>query len=159
MRSPTERSIKLLKKRGYVAEVCEKWLMIPDHPAGGIRKDLFGCDIAAIDPTGEMPPLMVQTTSSGVSARLAKLKEIPALVGWLKFGCLLEAHGWTTRKKKGREYWVGRIELAQLDFLSEIIFIRQEDVWSSHPKRQKTFKPGESHLQGTTLGGLYGGSK
>lgn len=74
-------------------------------------------------------------------------------------GGILEAHGWTTRKRDGREYWVGRIELAHLDALGEITFIRQEDVWSTHPRRQKTFKPGESHTKGTYLGAMYGGGK
>lgn len=112
--SPTTRSLKLLRERGYLTAIVEKWVQNRGpggEPAkGGIRIDLYGyIDLLAI--RGEVT-LGVQTTSgSGVSARIKKILEHENLTPWLDGGTrTLEVHGWRKLVKKvnGRT-WVPRV--------------------------------------------------
>lgn len=95
---PTQRSLKLLRDRGYRCEVVEKWI-----PRVNIRKDLFGfLDVLAIKD-GKV--LGVQATSdSNVSARVHKIGEAEAVADVRACGWSLVVHGW--RKKDGR--WIVR---------------------------------------------------
>ena len=64
-----QRSLKLLRERGYHADVCERWVANPVGKAqaskftGGYRRDLFGvADIVAFHPS--LPEvLLVQVTT------------------------------------------------------------------------------------------------
>ncbi len=48
---PTQRTLEMLRKDGAIAQVVERWQIIPGHPGGGVRQDLFGCiDVVAIIP-------------------------------------------------------------------------------------------------------------
>lgn len=94
--SPTSRSLKLLRDRGYVAAVVEQTV-----PKTFIKRDLFGLwDILAVHPdTGEV--LAVQTTSaSHVSHRLRKIEDHEHLPLVRSAGWTLHVHGW--RKVKNR---------------------------------------------------------
>lgn len=111
--SPTQRSLKWLRDRGYHAAVVEKW-----NAYARIRQDLFGiCDIVAIKE--DQPGIMgVQTTSgSNVSARITKCMESPSLAIWLKAGNRFVIHGWAKRGARGeRKLWDIRIhELGPLN--------------------------------------------
>lgn len=87
--SPTQRSLKLLRDRGYKVGVVEHW-----NAYVGIRQDLFGfIDLIAVKE-GE-PVLAVQTTSyANTSAREKKIRSIPESEVWLKAGGAIEVHGW-----------------------------------------------------------------
>lgn len=97
MSSPTQRSLALLRERGYVAQVVEQTI----RGAGIVvfKRDLFGIgDIIAVRD-GET--LLVQTTSgSNVAARIAKIAECEHVGAIRKAGWRLVVHGW--RKLKGR---------------------------------------------------------
>lgn len=102
MSSPTVRSLNLLKKEGYIAQVVEKY-----NAFAHVRIDLFGfIDVVAIhkDQTGV---LGVQTTSaSNMSARLTKIKANPHYLLWIKSGNKIELHGWSKKGKSGkRKLW------------------------------------------------------
>lgn len=90
--SPTQRSLALLRERGYVAEVVERW-----NPFARVRHDLFGfADIIAIKPGDR---LLVQTTSgSNVAARIAKIgdNELAQVAREAGFG--IHVHGWRKLK-------------------------------------------------------------
>jgi hypothetical protein len=93
--SPTQRSLALMRERGFHAEVVERWI-----PGANIRRDLFGfIDILCISDSGDV--VGVQSTSdSNVAARVAKIAESP-LVGRVRAaGIKLLVQGW--RKAKGR---------------------------------------------------------
>lgn len=94
MSSPTQRSLKLLRDRGYRADVVEKWI-----PGANIRKDLFGfIDVIAIKD-GET--LAVQSTSdNNVAARITKIEDSDALADVRDAGWNIHVHGW--RKVKNR---------------------------------------------------------
>lgn len=101
--SPTQRSLALLRKEGYTAQVVERYSMY-----ARVRIDLFGCiDIVAIKP-GVPGVLGVQTTSRGnMNSRIKKSVEIPELKMWIECGNLFEVHGWSKKGKAGkRKLWV-----------------------------------------------------
>jgi hypothetical protein len=105
MSSPTTRSLALLRKEDYIAEVVERY-----NSFTRTRKDLFNwIDVVAVCPTHI---LGVQTTSANnASARFNKAGENEALIEWLQAGGKLQIHGWKSKKviaSTGREMkkWV-----------------------------------------------------
>jgi hypothetical protein len=103
-KSPTARSLDLLRSRGYRAEVVEHWI-----PHTFITRDLFGfIDILAIRE-GEV--LGVQACSSGgtskrgsdVAARIRKIAESDAVGDVRKAGIGIHVHGW---RKNAAGEWV-----------------------------------------------------
>jgi hypothetical protein len=96
--TPTARSLTLLRRRGYLADVVERWI-----PRANIRRDLFGCiDLAAVclDAPGVLG--IQATTEAHVSTRLAKARALPALKTWLAAGNRFEVWGWTRRGRRWR---------------------------------------------------------
>lgn len=96
MSTPTQRSLALLRKDGWIAEVVEKWI-----PATRRRKDLWGfCDILCIREDGSV--LAVQTTSaSNASSRVRKIAESENVGMVRKCGIGIHVHGWK-KNSKGR---------------------------------------------------------
>lgn len=86
--SPTVRSLRLLRARGYLCKIVEHW-----NAHAKIRQDLWGCDILAVK-LGEAPLLVQTTTRSNQSARLNKLKALPSTAWLLKCGWQIHVHGW-----------------------------------------------------------------
>lgn len=86
--SPTQRSLKLLRERGYRAAIVEKW-----NPHARIRQDLFGIiDLLAIRGS---ETLAVQTTSgSHVAERLKKIEDSEAIADIRAAGWGFHVHGW-----------------------------------------------------------------
>ena len=93
--SPTARSLALLRSRGYLAEVVEKWI-----PRANIRKDLWGwCDVLAVHDFGFNA---VQcTTYANVSARVRKIKESDTFARVRPHLYAISVHGWK-KNKQGR---------------------------------------------------------
>lgn len=94
--SPTQRSLALLRARGYTAAVVERRL-----PRGFITQDLFGfVDILAIR-RGET--LAVQTTSGdNVASRVRKIADAEHVGAVREAGWLIHVHGWRKSAKSGR---------------------------------------------------------
>ena len=93
--SPTQRSLALLRERGFQAEVTERW-----NPWAKVRQDLFGwVDILAL---GDGQTWAIQTTSrSNMSSRVKKIEESPILPEAIRAGWRIEVHGWD-RDSKGQ---------------------------------------------------------
>lgn len=102
MSSPTSRSLKWLRDKGFEAQVVEKW-----NAFAKVRIDLFGwIDIVAVNG---FHIVGVQTTTlSNTKARLLKAKGNKALRKWMLGGGVLFLHGWA--KKKGK--WL--VEVRQI---------------------------------------------
>ena len=98
-KTPTEKSLAVLRAQGYTCAIVEKWMPFPPP---GHRSDMYGCiDIVAL---GDNEVLFVQTTSgSNVSARVKKITENEFLPAMRKAGVKVEVHGWTA-KKVGNRY-------------------------------------------------------
>jgi hypothetical protein len=96
-KSPTQRSLDELRKRGATAQVVERWI-----PQTKIRKDLFGIiDIVAIC---EGSILGIQATSTtNLSARVAKSLAEPKLLEWLEANGEYEVWGWSKKGPKGKK--------------------------------------------------------
>lgn len=87
--TPTERSLKYLRKQGYRVAITEHW-----NAFARVRQDLFGfIDLMAVYP--DVKPLAVQTTTKGnLQARIDKALALPSCVACLRGGMRLEFHGW-----------------------------------------------------------------
>jgi len=102
MSSPTQRSLKVLRDRGYpLVQVTERW-----NGFARKRVDLFGIvDVLAVGAD----IVAVQTTSgSNLAARIRKITDHPSLPVLRKAGIRVLAHGWTKRAN-------GRYELREVD--------------------------------------------
>jgi hypothetical protein len=109
--SPTQRSLKLLRSRGYTCEIVERW-----NPFAHIRQDLFGfIDIVAINGN---ETLAVQTTTAGnAAARVAKIRGLQLHSLWLESPHRkIVVHGWAKRGPRGkRKVWeCGETEINNL---------------------------------------------
>lgn len=93
--SPTENSLKLMRRLGYQAQVTEKW-----NPHAKVRQDLFGfVDIVAV---GNGHTVGIQTTTKkNISSRRNKILASPLLQPLLAAGWQIVVHGWA-KNAKGR---------------------------------------------------------
>lgn len=107
--SPTQRSLKWLRDRGYIAAVVEQNVRIPakfNEPARVFKRDLFGfCDIVAVGK--EFGSVYIQVTSaSNQAARRTKIEESEFWPIILKAGNTIECHGWRKGGARGeRKLW------------------------------------------------------
>ena len=107
--SPTQRSLALLRRQGYRVAITEHWNSFVKR-----RQDLLGfIDLLAVAPS----MLAIQTTSGpNVSARIAKILELPAAREWLEAGHRIIVHGWAKRGERGAvKRWSCREEEVTLD--------------------------------------------
>ena len=91
MRSPTQRSLKLLREQGWVVDIVERRV-------GPVTKDLFGIfDLVAVHPEEGYVLAVQTTTSSHFASRRKKMEGSPHLDTWLRTGSVAELHGWVKR--------------------------------------------------------------
>jgi hypothetical protein len=108
--SPTQRTLAYLRKLNWQVAVTEHWQAVPKHPAGGVRKDLWGFgDLLAVGTKGSH--VIIQTTSTGVTDRCKKIEGIPEAVRWLASGGEIFVIGWRKLKPRGEKvaHWHPRI--------------------------------------------------
>lgn len=106
MSSPTQRTLELMRERGYLAAVVERWnpYMRRDeqgNPQGG-RQDLFGfIDVLAVSDDGVVA---VQSTTRGcVREHIKKIeseKLAKTVAAVRRAGIRVVIHGWF--KQRGR---------------------------------------------------------
>jgi len=78
---PTERTLKYLRDRGYRADMIERWIRNPKHPAGGFRKDYFGFgDILAFSDTHT---ILVQSCGSAFSQHRSDMLANEVILEWV----------------------------------------------------------------------------
>lgn len=120
--SPTQRTIRALKDLGRICAIAEKWQMIPRHPAGGVRKDLFGfIDVVSLDP--ERGIVAIQSCGQSFADHYRKITDsecTEAAIEWLKCGGSIELWAWRKVKvKRGGKAmrWAPRVkEITMEDF-------------------------------------------
>ena len=104
--SPTQRSLALLRRRGYTVAIGEKW-----NPHARIRQDLFGFgDLIACG--NRLPPALVQcTTGANHAKRKEKILSIEASKAWCESGGAILLMSWAKRGERGRrKLWACREE-------------------------------------------------
>lgn len=103
-KTPTQRSLDMLRERGYTVAVVER----SSNFRGVFRRhDLFGiADLMAIRRNEVM---LVQVTSGpNVAARIKKIAESDNIGAIRESGMLVYVHGWTKRAN-------GRYECREVD--------------------------------------------
>ena len=121
--TPTARSLALLRSQGWVGDVVERWI------GGGkfrVRKDFLGfADIVGIQLYSgpydlKVRAVAVQATSgTNIAHRLAKMRETPGAVEWLRAGGMIEIHGWAKRGARGkRKAWQVRVVVVTEEMLA-----------------------------------------
>lgn len=111
MSSPTELSLRQLRKYGWTVAIVERF-----NPHARIRQDLYGfADILAVKALGESGGILaIQTTSGGHhNDHLLKLHREPRLWTWLQAGGKAELWSWTKSRHSGR--WALRQHVFSLD--------------------------------------------
>ena len=116
MTSPTQRTLQHFRKAGHMVAVAEYWQAIPKHPAGGVRKDLFGfIDIVALV---DKQIIAIQCTSgTNTSARVKKIQTEcqEAAEMWLACGGRIQVWGWRKLTKKvGNQSWFPKVVEVEL---------------------------------------------
>lgn len=106
MSSPTARSLAECKKRGWTAQVVEKW-----NPHAKVRQDLFNViDIVALTDTGILG--IQACAGASHAARAAKMRAEPKTLAWLKSGGVLTVWSWAKRGGRNeRKIWTLREEV------------------------------------------------
>lgn len=100
MLTPSQRSLALMKQRGYTCQNVEYY-----NPYSKRRKDLLGfIDILCVGK-GEIIGIQA-TTTSHLPNREQKARGTEALYQWLRAGNKFYLHGWAKRGAKGkRKLW------------------------------------------------------
>jgi len=130
MTSPTTRSLTYLRRLGFVADVCERWL-----PHVNRRRDLLGfADLVAVHARDRVIMLIQVTTAGHVSHRLGKAKARPELLAWLKAGGAFEVHGWERRG----DAWTCRCVGVRPDDLGDVLLAAPR-----HRRRRRGSRQGE----------------
>lgn len=93
-KSPTQKTLEEMRKRGYYCEVVERW-----NPFAKIRQDFAGViDVICL---GDNETIGVQTTSySNISARVKKIAEHEKVGFVRKAGWRILVQGWKDDKLK-----------------------------------------------------------
>lgn len=102
--SPTQRTLKYLRDRGYVVAVTERW-----NPFAKIRQDLFGfIDLVAVR---DKEIVGIQCTSrDNISARVQKIMENKDAIVWSEAGGAIYVIGWGKVGPRGeKKAWSPRI--------------------------------------------------
>jgi hypothetical protein len=138
MTSPTARTLELLRRRGFTADVVERWL-----PHAGVRCDLFGFgDVLACHPRERVLLIVQATTAAHVAARLDKARDRPELGAWLQAGGAFQVWGWA---KQG-DRWRVKVVAVQAEDLAGVVV-------QALPKRRRT-----RHRQQELFDALDGGA-
>jgi hypothetical protein len=108
MRSPTARTLDFFRKQGATAEVVEKWINIPNHPGGGIRRDLWGADILVRQ--GALLMAIQSTSGSNHAHRVTKSLGNEAILNWLHCRVAFYVYSWAKKGPRGkRKVWTPKI--------------------------------------------------
>lgn len=122
--SPTQRTLRALRAQGRICGITEKWQVIPGHPGGGFRKDLFGfVDIIVLDP--ERGFVAIQSCGQSFADHRRRLLGSDCtqhVIDWLRTpGGSVELWGWRKVKvKRGGKamVWRPRVEEITLELIT-----------------------------------------
>ena|ERR1041385_2957834 len=112
---PLARTMQYFRNEGIPCGKVERWQVVPGHPGGGVRIDLF----SFVDAIALFPDQLVGIQccgASGVSSHIQKILGIPEAILWLRTGSGLHIHSWKKRAKPiGRSHWQLRWLVASLN--------------------------------------------
>lgn len=118
--SPTARSLKWLRDKGFTAQVVERY-----NPFAYKRIDLFGCiDIVAIHPELQGVTGVQSTTSAHLADHIKKSVAIPELKLWLIAGNSFMIQVW---RKNAKKRWVSKERIILLEDLIDTPKMKEGD--------------------------------
>ncbi len=126
--SPTQRTLKELRKRGYIPAITEHF-----NPHAKVRVDLYGfIDILAVHPKGEL--LAIQTCSGEGGDPAARVTKILAneTARLLVLHMNIEVWSWARRGKAGkRKLWTLKEESLTVRLLPARSILRkiEQGTW------------------------------
>lgn len=104
--SPTQRSLKLFRSRGWVCWITEKW-----NPFSRTRQDLGNFGDLVAWKAGEGVAAIQVTTAANMAARRSKILGNPLAQEWVCAGGKLWIHGWAKTGERGkRKLWTCKEE-------------------------------------------------
>lgn len=109
--SPTQRTLAECRKRGWTAQVVERW-----NPHAKVRVDLFGViDVVAITPRdGSRHPQLIGIQACAGASHATRRDKILAEERarmFVEASCRLELWSWSQRGASGkRKLWTLRVE-------------------------------------------------
>lgn len=114
--SPTARSLALLRSRGALCAVVEKW-----NSHAKVRQDLFGfADILAINPPETGCTAIQACITRDIGKRTRKLTTAPVVAkvdAWIRAGNRVYIWGWAKRGKRGEvKHW----KMTEIDVADEL---------------------------------------
>ena len=127
---PTARTLEMLHKEGYIAQVVERW-----NPWAQRKIDLFNCiDIIAVRPTRCSIVGIQCTTGSHHAVRRAKILSEPKARAWLECGGSIEIRSWSRRGGRGKRKNGGTSRITLRCSMGMRTFVRarggkMDDVW------------------------------
>lgn len=102
--SPTQRSLVLMRKRGWTCQVVERW-----NQFAMVRQDLYGFGDIICMKAGVGIALVQTTTRANMNARRAKIEAEPRYEIWRLSDGITFLHGWKKGPKDGvrgaRKVW------------------------------------------------------
>lgn len=117
MNTPSQRTIALMKKEGYMTAVAEKF-----NTFAKVRQDMYKwIDIMAIHSEKREIVGIQTTTASNLAARVAKAVAKREFKTWLLAGGVAEFHGWELKNndKKTKKTWqCRRLRYTKADLIS-----------------------------------------
>lgn len=115
MTTPTQRTLALLRSSGYTVAITERW-----NAFSKTRLNLFGFINLIGIREGEI--VGVQATSGpNVSARIEKIRGLPAHKEWLLAGGRILVIGWRKTGARGkRKLWSPRMVELTMDAAEEV---------------------------------------
>lgn len=102
--TPTQRTLKYLRERGYTCAIVEKWI-----PQTKRRLDAFGfIDILAVSDTETLAVQSTSASGGNLTARIRKAESLPTFSKWLDGPRrVVEFIGWRQLKRGyPRPTWV-----------------------------------------------------
>ena len=125
--TPTQRTIRELRKMGRKCAVVEKWNSFASRPGGppGIRQDLFGIiDVLALDPARGVVGVQCCGADFASHYRKITVERAQDTLDWLQTpGTALEIWGWRKVKAKrgGKaEIWAPRVQEIHLSDVEQV---------------------------------------
>jgi hypothetical protein len=112
--TPTARTLTALRRLGFVADVCERWLPVVKR-----KRDLFGvADVAAVHPRDKVLLLVQCTSAAHVPDRLRRVQARPETRRLLAAGVAVEVWGWALRAGRWR---VRRVAVRTEDLAAVVV--------------------------------------
>lgn len=114
----TQKTLEHYRDQGMIVDIVERWLPMPAHPGGGMRKDFIGLiDLIAFSP--EHGIIGVQSFGSNYSEHWKKvLEKKNILTTWIQSGGKFHLIGWRkVVKERGSKLRIYKPRIQEINLI------------------------------------------